>query len=91
MCESIMALFNAPIPVEDHAIKAVTAIARIQQKMAELNHMWKEKNYPEFYIIAGINSSNCLVGNIGCTDRISYTALGDGVNVARYVFICITL
>jgi class 3 adenylate cyclase len=86
-----MALFNAPIPVEAHAIKTVKAIARIQQKMVELNQMWEQKNYPEFYIIAGINTSNCLVGNIGCTDRISYTALGDGVNVARYVFISITL
>jgi len=82
MGESIMALFNAPLTVQDHAAKAVSAANAMHAKMSELNERWKCKNYPTLHIIIGINSAKCLVGNIGSHDRVSYTALGDGVNVA---------
>ena len=78
-----MALFNAPVPLKNHAMYAVAAARDIVRKMDELHNLWSQKGYPHLSITVGINTANCFVGNIGSRNRVSYTALGDGVNVAR--------
>jgi adenylate cyclase len=80
--DAIMALFNAPLNIENHEMKAVSAAIEMQNKMEHLNAIFAERQYPQLHIRIGINTSTSLVGNIGSSNRVSYTAIGDGVNVA---------
>jgi hypothetical protein len=50
--------------------------------MERVNDAWEAEGRPQIQIRIGLNCANVLVGNIGSSTRLSYTALGDGVNVA---------
>jgi len=50
--------------------------------MERVNDAWEAEGRPRIRIRIGLNCANVLVGNIGSSSRLSYTALGDGVNVA---------
>jgi adenylate cyclase len=82
MGDGILALFNAPDSVEDHAAKA--AMAAIES-VAHLRRIEAERNAagrPAFRIRIGLGMGDVLVGNIGSSNRFGYTAIGDTVNVA---------
>ncbi len=74
--DAVMAFWNAPLDDPGHALNACRAALRIQELMAELT------GSQELRVRIGINSGEVLVGNIGSEDRLSYTAVGDVVNVA---------
>jgi class 3 adenylate cyclase len=80
--DCIMAFWGAPLKVEDPEIKAIKAALLLKDMLTVKNAEWIEKGYPPIYIRTGINSANCLVGNIGAPSRLNYTVLGDGVNLA---------
>jgi hypothetical protein len=50
--------------------------------MERVNDAWEAEGRPRIRIRIGLNCANVLVGNVGSSSRLSYTALGDGVNVA---------
>jgi hypothetical protein len=50
--------------------------------MERVNDGWEAEGRPRIRIRIGLNCANVLVGNVGSSARLSYTALGDGVNVA---------
>src|SRR5438105_9800756 len=50
--------------------------------MARVNENWEAEGRTRIKIRIGLNCANVLVGNVGSSNRLSYTALGDGVNVA---------
>src|SRR5437660_4885971 len=50
--------------------------------MERVNDTWDAEGRPRIRIRIGLNCANVLVGNVGSAARLSYTALGDGVNVA---------
>jgi hypothetical protein len=50
--------------------------------MERVNNAWEAEGRPRIHIRIGLNCANVLVGNVGSSTRLSYTALGDGVNVA---------
>jgi adenylate cyclase len=79
--DAIMAIWGAPIPFDDHAEKACRAALACQRKLAELNHKWKQEGRPEFITRVGVNSGPMMVGNIGSDVRLSYTVIGDAVNL----------
>ena len=72
--DAMMAIFNAPIDVEDHENKAIQAALQIQKDMKEANL--------GIEIGIGINSGVSCVGNLGSSSRFDYTAIGDAVNLA---------
>lgn len=72
--DAMMAIFNAPIDVEDHENKAIQAALQIHQDMKEANL--------GIEIGIGINSGVACVGNLGSSSRFDYTAIGDAVNLA---------
>jgi adenylate cyclase len=74
--DAVMAFWNAPLDDPDHALNACRAALRIQERMAEL------AEGHALQVRIGINTGEVLVGNIGSEDRLSYTAVGDVVNVA---------
>lgn len=88
MGDCIMAFWNAPMTVPEHARKACTAALAMHVKLAELNAAWqadaKAKGIalPEIHIGTGLNTGPCVVGNMGSTLRVDYTVLGDDVNLA---------
>jgi adenylate cyclase len=83
--DCMMVLFNAPVPVADHEYFAVkTALQmrnRLQQKLPE----WKAAGIPEFQVGIGVNTGDVVVGSIGTSSRMEYTAIGDTVNISSRV------
>ena len=81
MGDAVMAIFNAPLPQKDHALRAVKAAAAMQQAIADYQQQLGEKRGLSFGV--GINVGGVVVGNIGTTARMDYTAIGDTVNLAK--------
>jgi len=87
MGDSIMAFWNAPIDVPDHARLACEAALLMGEKMRELNVGWRREAeaagrvFNDVAIGIGINSGECCVGNLGSDRHFDYSAIGDTVNV----------
>jgi len=54
----------------------------VQQGVLSLHPSWRSRRLPELKFRLGIHTGACLVGNFGCSYRVSYTCLGDSVNLA---------
>lgn len=80
--DGVMAFWGAPNRLDDHAMHACFAALRIQHEMARMNAEWKAQGMMPLNIRIGIHSDAVLVGNIGSSDRMNYTVMGDGVNIA---------
>jgi len=80
--DAIMALWGAPHALENHAVAACRAALLCQQAVAELNVQYKQAGVPPFITRIGLNSGEAIVGNMGYEERLSYTAIGDNVNLA---------
>jgi adenylate cyclase len=82
--DAIMALWGAPAPVEDHALRACRTAVRMQRRLHDLNDAWHRQghHWPALNMRIGINTGTPVVGNIGGQKRFDYTALGDAVNLA---------
>jgi adenylate cyclase len=80
--DGVMAFWGAPAVLEDHAYRACAAALRIQKGMDELNARWAQQGLAPLKVRVGIHSDAVIVGNIGSLDRMSYTVMGDGVNLA---------
>jgi adenylate cyclase len=83
--DSIMAIFGAPLPLEDHAMQACLAALEMQKKLNDLNKKWAFENKPHLEHKIGINTGSMVVGNIGSTNRFEYTVIGDNVNLASRI------
>jgi adenylate cyclase len=79
--DAIMAFWNAPLDIADHARKACLAALAMQDALAALNR----ESGRELRLGIGLNTGPCCVGNLGSAQRFSYSAIGDNVNVASRV------
>ena len=77
-----MAFWGAPTALENHAIHGCVAALKAKYVQDQMNDEWRENGLPPLHIRIGLHTSHVIVGNIGSTQRMSYTAVGDGVNVA---------
>jgi adenylate cyclase len=80
--DAVMAFWGAPNPQEDHALRACLAVLTAKRRQEMLNAEWSEAGLPTMFVRFGLHTADVIVGNIGSTQRMSYTAVGDGVNVA---------
>jgi class 3 adenylate cyclase len=80
--DNIMALFGAPIKNESHAENAVRAAFKVAQKFKILKEEWKTIFKINAGLGIGLATGETIIGNIGSFQKISYTAIGDTVNVA---------
>ncbi len=79
--DALMAIFNAPLPQEDHTLRAVRAAWKMRLAVLEYQRSQPQDSPVSFGF--GVNTGEAMVGNIGSRERIqNYTAIGDVVNVA---------
>tara|TARA_A200000113_G_scaffold220547_1_gene230885 strand:+ start:77 stop:1939 length:1863 start_codon:yes stop_codon:yes gene_type:complete len=82
MGDCIMAFWNAPLDMKDHANRAVKSAVEMQKELKQLNKELKKEKLPEINIGIGINTGEALVGNMGSEQRFDYSVIGDDVNLA---------
>lgn len=80
--DAVMALWNAPQRADDHAAQACAAALAAQYRMAALNARWRAEGWYQIKMRVGLHTDTVVAGIIGSTEHMSYTALGDGVNIA---------
>jgi adenylate cyclase len=89
--DAIVAMYGAPIPMNDHAYQAVKTAILMQQKQIELREKWVPEAekwgkchglVTQMQTRIGCNTGTATVGNMGALDRFNYTMMGDMVNLA---------
>ncbi len=79
--DMIMALFGAPLDDPDHADHAVQSALAMAAELAALNREWEADGRPTLNIGVGISTGEMVAGNLGSESIMSYTVIGDNVNL----------
>jgi adenylate cyclase len=79
--DMVMALFGAPVDDAEHAEHAVAAAVEMVRELGELNRKWAAEGRVQLDIGIGVNSGGMIAGNIGSSSIMSYTVIGDAVNL----------
>lgn len=80
--DELMAVFGAPVRQDDHAVRAVRSAVRMRRAIAELNELRERRGEPPIGLGIGLNAGPAVAGNMGSSDRLNYTVLGETVNLA---------
>ena len=80
--DAVMAFWGAPAPCADHALVACKAALANQKRLEVLRGEFARQGYPPVRNRIGLNSGPASIGNMGSAARLSYTAIGDSVNLA---------
>ena len=86
--DAIIAFFGAPMPLKDHAQRSCRVAALMQLRLVELREHWKNDDKEWHDVVKnmkmriGINTGEIVTGNMGSTQRMNYTMMGDSVNLA---------
>ncbi len=86
--DCVMAFWNAPLPDPDHAVHAVEAALGMVEAARRFDEQLRQEAdpsgqpLPSIAVGVGVNTGDCVVGNMGSTARFDYTVLGDAVNLA---------
>ena len=83
--DAIMAYWNTPISVKDHADKALSASIKQIQELKKLNKILKDKSYPPIKIGIGLHTGVAIAGEIGSKGRSDYTVIGDNINLGSRI------
>jgi adenylate cyclase len=80
--DSVMVFWNAPHLQPDHVERACRAALSAKAASAALNARFEAEGLPPFAVRIGIHCGDAVVGNVGSTERMNYTVLGNSVNLA---------
>lgn len=80
--DAIMAFFNAPVTIADHAGQAAEAALEMRERLEWLNVEFDARYGRRLDIGIGLHTGEAVVGNIGGRQRFDYTVIGDAVNLA---------
>lgn len=83
--DAVMAFFNAPVNIKEHANASCRCALDMIEKLEALNKELALENINPIKIGIGINTAEVVVGNMGSDERFNYTVIGDGVNLASRV------
>jgi len=87
--DAVMAFWNAPRRVPNHAFLACRSALQNKYRLRELRNKWEADDLPPFKARIGLNTGEVVVGNMGSEARLNYTVIGDAVNLAsRLEAIC---
>jgi adenylate cyclase len=81
--DSLMAFWGAPEDDPRQIVHACQCVLQAQVALAEQNKVWAASGKPVVKTRFGLNAGAAMVGNLGSSNRLSYTAVGHNVNVAR--------
>ena len=80
--DGIMAVFGAPMAMEDHAFRACLTALGIQEEIKRLASDVRERDVVELQLRVGLNSGQVIAGEIG-SGPFGYTAIGEQVGMAQ--------
>jgi class 3 adenylate cyclase/tetratricopeptide (TPR) repeat protein len=80
--DGLMALFGAPVALEDHTFRAVQAALTIQETIRGYSAQFHREHDVEVRLRVGLNTGPVVVGRIGDDLRMDYTAVGNTTNLA---------
>ncbi len=80
--DAIMAVFGAPLPEAEDPLHAVRAALAMREKLAKINEGFLARGLPEIRTGIGLHSGQVVAGNMGHSERMEYTVIGDTVNLA---------
>lgn len=89
--DTMMAVWNAPLNVPDHAMKACDAALRMREQLDALNDYLEEDakrhnlSHIPLSVSIGLETGPAIVGNMGATQRYDYGVLGEPVSIAHYL------
>jgi len=84
--DGLLAIFGAPIQLENPCAAAVTAALDVAKRVRGLNHLFAATGVPAMKIGIGIHAGEVVVGSIGSAKhKLEYTVIGDAVNVASRI------
>jgi adenylate cyclase len=86
--DCLMAVFSAPEPRPGNidAVQACESAVRQQERIAEMMTEWAKQGRQVFTVGMGINTGEVVMGNLGSSDRLNYTVIGDSVNTASRLY-----
>ncbi|GAB4355592.1 MAG: adenylate/guanylate cyclase domain-containing protein [Oricola sp.] len=81
MGDAVLAFWNAPLAVPDHADRAIDCARAIIAAVEAGNARLQAQGLPAIRVVAAVESGVCSVGNMGTERRIDYTAIGPAINM----------
>ena len=84
--DCLMAVFSAPDPRPNDALEATECALAQQEKIDEMMVTWAAEGRQVFTVGMGLNTGEVVMGNLGSSDRLNYTVIGDNVNTAARLY-----
>jgi adenylate cyclase len=81
--DAVMAVFGAPVALEDHADRAVAAACGMHTAQAEVNDDWAERGLAPFGLGIGVSTGRVAAAILGSDERLEYSVVGDTVNLTQ--------
>jgi class 3 adenylate cyclase len=78
-----MAVFGAPLPQPDHAVRALRAAEAMHRRQDEVNRRWEGRGLAAFGLGIGVSTGEVAAAILGSDERLEYTVVGDTVNLAQ--------
>jgi adenylate cyclase len=81
--DAVMAVFGAPVALDDHAGRAVEAAVAMHAAQRKVNERWRDEGLPFFELGIGITTGPVAAALLGSDEHLEYTLVGDTVNLAQ--------
>jgi adenylate cyclase len=81
--DAVMAVFGAPVALEDHADRAVAAARGMHAAQDEVNRGWAERGLAPFGLGIGVSTGRVAAAILGSDERLEYSVVGDTVNLTQ--------
>jgi class 3 adenylate cyclase len=81
--DAVMAVFGAPVPLENHADRALEAALSMHERQAVVNDRWATEGLAPFGLGIGLSTGPVAAALLGSEERLEYTVVGDTVNMAQ--------
>jgi class 3 adenylate cyclase/FixJ family two-component response regulator len=80
--DAVMAVFGAPLPLENHADHALAAATAMHEHQAKVNATWEGEGLAAFHLGIGLSTGDVAAAMLGSEERLEYTLVGDTVNLS---------
>ena len=81
--DSVMAVFGAPIPANDHARRALETAHAMHEAQTTVNARWATERLPAFCLGIGLSTGEVAAALLGSDERLEYSLVGDSVNLCQ--------